>query len=65
MIVGEFRGHNLPHDLCLLWYFFTAGLQCLENVYKIQTSNDEHACKYAVPMNLLDIFSTQLNEVSE
>lgn len=37
-------------------------IQCLESVYKVNTHSEENTQKYAVPMNLLDIFTAQMNE---
>jgi len=37
-------------------------VQCLESVYKINTNSEENVQKYAVPMNLLDIFNAQLSQ---
>ncbi|GFN87116.1 small glutamine-rich tetratricopeptide repeat-containing protein alpha-like [Plakobranchus ocellatus] len=37
-------------------------VQCLEQVYKINTSEEEHVRKYMVPQNLLDMFNAQLLE---
>ncbi|CAL1535426.1 unnamed protein product [Lymnaea stagnalis] len=37
-------------------------VQCLEQVYKINTADEECVRKFSVPQNLLDIFNAQLNE---
>ncbi|KAH9515400.1 hypothetical protein Btru_014367 [Bulinus truncatus] len=37
-------------------------VQCLEQVYKVNTSEEENVRKYAVQQNLLDIFNAHLNE---
>ena len=49
--------------LNLFQYTFSVAVQCLESVYKINTNSEENVQKYAVPMNLLDIFNAQLSQV--
>lgn len=37
-------------------------VQCLEQVYKMNTQSEENIQRYAVPQNLLDMFNAQLSE---
>ncbi|XP_035826053.1 small glutamine-rich tetratricopeptide repeat-containing protein alpha [Aplysia californica] len=37
-------------------------IQCLEQVYKVNTCSEENVQKYSVQQNLLDIFNAQLSE---
>ncbi|BFZ16381.1 hypothetical protein BsWGS_19420 [Bradybaena similaris] len=37
-------------------------IQCLEQVYQVNTSEERFVSKLAVPQNLLDIFNTQLSQ---
>uniref|UniRef100_A0A0B6Z8N7 SGTA homodimerisation domain-containing protein n=1 Tax=Arion vulgaris TaxID=1028688 RepID=A0A0B6Z8N7_9EUPU len=37
-------------------------VQCLEQVYKLNITEGEFVMQYSIPQNLLDIFTSQLNQ---
>lgn len=41
----------------------TVAMQCMEQVYKLNTTEEEFVRKYSISHNLLDIFNAHLNEV--